>query len=283
MSAGLKLIVNADDFGISEAVNRGIVDAHDRGIVTSTSIMATGPAFEHAVALARERSGLAVGVHLVLTEHRPLIGASAAATLIGADGAFEPHLKNLLAKRLRGLVSLSEVRRELDAQIRCVRRAGVAISHLDGHQHVHVLPGIAGIVAELAVAHGIAAVRYPAERVRGYMLRDPKHARRVAEQTALSLFCASSPLKNLRRSDDFVGFYFGGRLDEDNLETVLAGLPAAGTVELMCHPGHEDMQPAGDWHYSWAAERDALTSPRIRELVMARGMQLVSQRAIRAD
>jgi chitin disaccharide deacetylase len=281
MTAGVKLIVNADDFGISEAVNCGIVDAHDRGIVTSTSIMATGAAFEHAVALARERPGLAVGVHLVLTEHRPLIGRSAAATLVGADGVFEPHLKQLLAKRLKRLISLSEIRRELDAQIRCVQRAGIAISHLDGHQHVHVLPGIAGIVAELAVAHGIAAVRYPAERVRGYMLRSLKSARRVAEQAALNLFCASSPLKDLRRSDAFVGFYFGGRLDEANLEKVLADLPHGGTVELMCPPGHEDMRPAGDWQYAWAAERDALTSPRIRKLVAARGMQLVSQREIR--
>ena len=76
--SGLRLIVNADDFGISEAVNRGIVEAHDRGIVTSTSIMATGSAFEHALELARLRPSLGVGVHLVLTEQRPLTGAAAA-------------------------------------------------------------------------------------------------------------------------------------------------------------------------------------------------------------
>ena len=275
--SGLELIVNADDFGISEAVNRGIVEAHDRGIVTSTSIMATGPEFEHAVQLARQRPSLAVGVHLVLTEHRPLIGAAAAASLVRSDGTFEPHLKQLLKKRLRGLVSMSEVRSELDAQIRRVRAAGIAISHLDGHQHAHVLPGVARVVAELAAAHAVPAVRYPAERIRGYMLRSVKHAPRVIEQAALNFFCASSPLGRLRRSDDFVGFYFGGRLDEANLETVLARLPARGTVELMCHPGDEGLQAQGDWHYAWAAERDALTSPRVRELLLARGTQLVSQ------
>ena len=282
MSEGLKLIVNADDFGISEAVNRGIVEAHDRGIVTSTSIMATAAEFEHAVELARQRPRLAVGVHLVLTEQRPLIGAAAAASLVRPDGTFEPHLKQLLKKRLRGLVSMGEVRSELDAQIRRVRAAGIAISHLDGHQHVHVLPGVARVVAELAAAHGVAAVRYPAERVRGYMLRSITHAPRVIEQAALNLFCASSPLERLRRSDEFVGFYFGGRLDEANLETVLAGLPTRGTVELMCHPGDEGMRPQDDWHYAWTAERDALTSPRIRELLLARGMQLVSHPKVRA-
>jgi predicted glycoside hydrolase/deacetylase ChbG (UPF0249 family) len=167
------------------------------------------------------------------------------------------------------------VRLELDAQIRRVREAGISISHLDGHQHAHVLPGVAGIVAALAAEHGIRAVRYPAERPRGYMLRDARYASRLAEQMALRVFCALSPLKRLRRSSDFVGFYFGGRLDEANLETVLEGLPSSGTIELMCHPGDEDMQ-AGGWEYSWAAERAALTSPRIRELVAARGMQLIS-------
>jgi predicted glycoside hydrolase/deacetylase ChbG (UPF0249 family) len=281
--SGLNLIVNADDFGISEAVNRGIVEAHEHGIVTSTSIMATGPAFEHAIELARLHPSLAVGVHLVLTDHRPLIGTSAAASLVRADGAFEPHLRQLLTRRLRGRVSMAEVLRELDEQIRRVRAAGIAINHLDGHQHVHVLPGIAQVVAELAEAHGIFAVRYPAERIRGYMLRSLEHAQRVVEQAALSVFCASSPFgRRLRRSDEFVGFYFGGRLDEANLETVLVGLPRRGTVELMCHPGHEDMKPEGGWQYAWAAERDALTSPRIRALLLARGVQLMAHPTIRA-
>jgi predicted glycoside hydrolase/deacetylase ChbG (UPF0249 family) len=276
MSRSLRLIVNADDFGISEAVNNGIVAAHDRGIVTSTSLMATGDAFEHAVALARSRPGLAVGVHLVLTEHRPLLGAAAVPSLSWPSGAFVPHLKDLLGPVLRGRVSLAEARAELEAQVRRVRDAGISIGHLDGHQHVHVLPGIARIVAELAATHGIAAVRYPAEPVRGYMLRDARSLRRIAEQMALRAFCSASPLKRLRRSDAFVGFYFGGRLDEPNLRTLLKELPAAGTVELMCHPGDEGMRPSSAWQYAWTAERDALTSPAIRDLVLACGVQLVS-------
>jgi chitin disaccharide deacetylase len=280
MSTPSRLIVNADDFGITAAVNRGIVDAYDRGIVTSTSIMATAAAFEHAVDLARSRPGLAVGVHLVLTEQRPLVGAAAARSLVGHDGRFPPHVTQLLGLRLRGRISLAEVRLELAAQLKRVRDAGIAVSHIDGHQHVHVLPGIAAVVAELAEQHGVAAVRYPAERVRGYMLRRLKGARRVAEQTALRFFCQSAPLKHLRRSDDFVGFYFGGRLDEANLATVLGGLPSGRIVELMCHPGDEEMQASQDWAYAWSAERDALTSPRIRELVTARGLQLISYRDV---
>jgi predicted glycoside hydrolase/deacetylase ChbG (UPF0249 family) len=275
MSARLKLIVNADDFGISEAVNRGIVDAHDRGIVTSTSLMATGPAFEHAVELARSRPGLAVGVHLTLTEQRPLTSELGFVT---ANGTLPRHTVQLLRQILGKRVSLPHVHRELDAQIRRVRAAGIAISHLDGHQHVHVLPGVTGVVADLAAVHGISAVRSPAERLRGYMLRDARQLRRVAEQAALNLFCKAAPFERLWRSDGFAGFYFGGRLDEANLATVLDHLPADGTVELMCHPGTEDMRPTDGWQYAWAAERDALTSPRIRELLLVRGVQLVARR-----
>jgi hopanoid biosynthesis associated protein HpnK len=276
MSATTRLIVNADDFGIADAVNRGIAEAHDRGIVTSASIMATGQSFEHAVALARERPKLGIGVHLVLTEQRPLAG-TAVPTLVGSDGRFAAHAVDLAGRQLGARLSLREVKVELDAQIRRVRASGLVVTHLDGHQHVHVLPGVARVVAELAAAHGIAAVRYPAERVRPHMLRSIGGLKRLAEQTAVTVCCAVSPLQDLRRSDDFVGFYFGGRLDETNLTTVLDDLPPGRTIELMCHPGQADMRADG-WRYAWAAELAALTSPRIRELLAARGVQLISYR-----
>jgi len=276
MSAGTRLIVNADDFGIAEAVNRGIAEAHDRGIVTSASIMATGQGFEHAVALARERPKLGIGVHLVLTEQRPLAGAHVP-TLVGPDGRFAPHAVEFAGRQLGARVSLRDVKVELDAQIRRVRATGLVVTHLDGHQHVHVLPGVARVVAELAAAHGIAAVRYPAERFRAYMLRSPRGLKRLAGQAAVTACCAASPLRDLQHSDDFVGFYFGGRLDESNLRIVLDDLPPGRTIELMCHPGQEDMRAEG-WQYAWAAELAALTSPRVRELLTARRVELISHR-----
>jgi predicted glycoside hydrolase/deacetylase ChbG (UPF0249 family) len=142
---------------------------------------------------------------------------------------------------------------------------------------VHVLPGVARVVAELAAEHGIAAVRYPVERVRPYMLREVGGLKRLAEQAAVALCCAAAPRHGLRSSDDFVGFYFGGRLDEANLEIVLDELPTGRTIELMCHPGEADMRADG-WRYAWADELAALTSPRIRERLAARGVQLISHR-----
>jgi predicted glycoside hydrolase/deacetylase ChbG (UPF0249 family) len=275
-----RLIVHGDDFGIAESVNVGIVDAHRRGILTSTSLMASGRAFEHAVALAKECPTLDVGVHLTLTEEQAVCRDPSVAPLVDANHRMPRDVWRFAGRLATGRVPLAAVRSELDAQIRRVLDHGIAVSHLDGHQHVHALPGVAGVVAELARAHGIRTVRYPAERVRGYMLRNLRSARRVAEQVVLSLCCALSPLKELRRTDDFVGFYFGGRLDEHNLATVLAGLPAGRTAELMCHPGGSDSRDYAHWRYSWAAERDALLSPRIRDLVVARGVHLISYRDV---
>jgi chitin disaccharide deacetylase len=281
MSGGLRLIVNADDFGIAEAVNRGIVEAHDRGIVTSTSLMAGGTAFAHAVELARSRPRLDIGVHLTLTELEPLVVGPGAATLLGADGRFLPHVTQLAARAVRGGLDADAVRAELEAQIRRVLDAGLAVSHLDGHQHAHVLPGVAPVVAELAARFGIAAVRHPAERVRGYMLRRWRGARRLAEQVALACVAAASPLRHLKHADEFAGFFFGGQLDESNLAVILASLPRRGTAEIMCHPGADDMRSAGGaWQYSWAAERAALVSPRIRALLEAQGTQLMSYREL---
>jgi hopanoid biosynthesis associated protein HpnK len=272
-----RLIVHADDFGLSEAVNRAVVAAHEHGIVTSTSIMAGGAAFEHAVALARSHPSLDVGVHLTLTEQRPV--AANVPSLLDEDGKLAAHATELARRRALGKISMADVRSELEAQIGRVLDAGLAPTHLDGHQHVHVLPGVAQVVVELARAHGIRAVRYPAERVRGYMLRNPARAKRLAEQLAVAGFSALSPLKALRRSDDFVGFYFGGRLNERNLRTVLEHLRPRGTTELMCHPGFEDPESRyGHWGYAWAEEAAALSSPAIRGLLTARGVRLIGYR-----
>jgi len=278
-AGGARLIVNADDFGLSEAVNRAVIQAHENGIVTSTSIMAGGAAFEHAAVLAARCPMLDVGVHLTLTEQRPV--ADSVPSLVGTDGMFAPHATDLAKRCLRGRIALGDVHKELDAQIRRVRTYGLRPTHLDGHQHVHVLPGIARVVASLARAHGISAVRVPTERPRGYMLEDPRNIKRLAEQIALGLLGALSPLRHLRRVDRFVGFYFGGRLNEQNLRTLLERLPPSKTVELMCHPGLEDPgSPYGHWNYAWAAETAALTSPAIRELITAHGVRLIGYRDV---
>jgi hopanoid biosynthesis associated protein HpnK len=281
MSNGVQLIVHADDFGLSEGVNLAVLYAHREGIVTSTSVMATGDAFDHAMALAADAPSLDIGVHLTLTEHRPVTEGVMVASLVDDAGRFRPGIFSFAAALARGQIDLAHVREELDAQIRKVRATGAAISHLDGHQHVHMLPGVVRIVAELAREHGIPAVRVPAERPRLYMLRDRRRARRLLEQLALSTACTLAPVKALKRVRHFVGFHFGGRLNERNLLTVLEHLPKQGTVELMCHPGYDDPEsPYARWQYGWRAELEALSSERIRRWLDDHAVRLVSYREL---
>ena len=178
---------------------------------------------------------------------------------------------------MRGAIAIDDVERELHAQLTRVLDAGLPISHLDGHQHLHALPGIRGVVGELARRYAIGFVRRPRERLRRFMLRDPRRLGRAAAAVALSLLCASPPRWRVPSTDHFVGFYFGGRLDRANLATLIDALPRTGTCELMCHPGADSIDSghfAAD--YDRRAECDALCDPDIRRELHERDVRLVS-------
>jgi len=145
-----KIIVHADDFGLSEKVNEGILYAHREGILTSTSIMACGPAFDHAVHLIKEVDSLDIGVHLTAIEERPLLSPLYIPSLVTKEGRFYPHAKHFLKNYLLGRISLEEVRLEFTKQIEKILDSGIDITHIDSHQHIHILPGIFKITVSLA-------------------------------------------------------------------------------------------------------------------------------------
>ena len=279
----LRLIVHADDFGLSERVNAGIVDAHLNGILTSTSIMACAPAFDHAVALARANPSLDVGVHLTLIEERPLTDPARIPSLVDADGHFHKHITVFAKRYFQGLIDLDDVRLELDAQIAKIREAGLTVSHLDSHQHVHMLPGILSVAQELGRRHGVAAMRLPREAISPYMLASPGGLSRVAQQLVLNHFCRRARKDFGPATDHFAGFYFGGKLDTQALLKVISAFPAGGTCELMCHPGEAD--PTSEhlhWGYEWAEELAALKAGSIKALIDAKGIHLISFRDMTA-
>ncbi len=137
-----RLIVNADDFGWSEGVNRGIVEAYRNGIVTSTTVLANGAAFDGAVQLARQERRLGVGVHLNLSDGAPLLPRWEVPSLVNEQGHFSGGPMKLVARMLAGKLRSAEVEAEWDAQIRKVEKAGIQPTHLDGHKHVHMLPAL---------------------------------------------------------------------------------------------------------------------------------------------
>jgi hopanoid biosynthesis associated protein HpnK len=276
-----RLIVHADDFGLSEKVNEGIVHAHLNGIVTSTSIIANGQAFEHALRMCRSVPTLDLGIHLTLVEEQPILPVERIPSLVDAEGQLHPHATSFMRKYVAGKIRLRDVRCELEAQIRRVLSHEIRVSHLDSHQHLHMLPQILRMTIELAKTYGIPAIRVPHEAVRLYMLRGKQSRSRVLQLLMLNLFCRLG--RNVRgvHADHFAGFFFGGQLHKQNLQTLLQHLPPTGTCELMCHPGRCDPQTRyRHWGYHWSDELSALVDPEIADVLQQQGVHLISYRQL---
>jgi predicted glycoside hydrolase/deacetylase ChbG (UPF0249 family) len=155
------------------------------------------------------------------------------------------------------------------------------MSHLDSHQHLHMLPQILRITVELAKEYAIPAIRFPDERGHLYMLKGKRAVSRVCQLLVLKTFCRLGRKAIRVRTDHFHGFLFGGQLHTHHLKKLLRSLPATGTCELMCHPGWDDPHTRyGHWGYHWADELAALIDPEVADLLRERGVQLISYRQL---
>jgi chitin disaccharide deacetylase len=282
------LIVNADDLGWSDGVNRGIAEAHRNGIVTSASLLANAAAFAAAVDLARSTPGLGVGVHLNLSDGLPCADPESVPSLVNGSGEFEGSPESLLLRRARGAVELREVEAEWDAQIAKVKSAGIEATHLDGHKHVHMLPGLFEIALRLAKRHGIAAIRISheesslraalaagKEQNAGVVLKQGVQARglKLLARDARAL----AERAGIATADYFCGIAQTGELTREGVEQLLRILPE-GTTELMCHPGYSDeglKRSATRLQESREIEVAILTNAGIRKLVASEGIRLI--------
>lgn len=273
----IRLVVNADDFGISEPVNDGIALAHRSGIVTATSLIAVGRAFAHAVAWCRRLPSLDVGVHLALVAETPLLPK--ASSLAGDDGRFPPSIGAFLRRYWLRTIRLVDIEAEWCAQIERVLDHGLRVTHLDSHQHVHALPRIAQVVRRLSARYAIPFVRVPVEDWRIDPPPSLHGVRRLAGATALR---TSWLLARLAGGVDaqgqalrFLGFGAGGRLNHARLRRLLQSLQPGPAYELMCHPGFAPEEPdIQRWGYAHEQELLALTSASIRSELVARGIRL---------
>lgn len=288
------LIVNADDLGWTAGVNRGIADAHRNGIVTSTSLLANGSAFEDGVNTAKSLPRLGVGVHLNLSDGKPVAAQQEVQSLLNGSGNFEGGPEALLVRLTTKSVDINHVEKEWDAQIQKVRAAGIEPSHLDGHKHVQMLPGLFAIALRLAKKHRIEAVRVSHEssslraalnegghsssvafkqgvQARGLKLLAPD-ARKMAERAGVAV------------ADYFCGIAQTGVLKKPGVEKLLAILPE-GTTELMCHPGYVDAELENSstrLQRSRQAELTILTDQAVRKIVADLGIRLINYKEISA-
>jgi predicted glycoside hydrolase/deacetylase ChbG (UPF0249 family) len=279
----IRLIVNADDLGVSERVNEGIVLAHRSGIVTAASLMAAGRAFGHAVQCCRRVPELDVGVHLTLVAENPLLQRMS--SLTGDDGRLAPSVGVFLQRCLAGAIRMADIQAELSAQIERVLDHGLRPTHLDSHQHVHALPRIAQLALRLSDRYRIPFVRVPVEEPR---IDRPlgRHALfRCAGAMALRTSWTMARLSGARTAErrrlKFLGFTEGGRLTQTRLHRLLRTLRPGPTYELMCHPGFAPDEPdVQSWNYDHEQELRALTSAAIRSEIAARGIHLTNFKSL---
>jgi len=282
------LIVNADDLGWTEGVNRGIAEAHRNGIVTSASLLANGAAFASGVELARSTPRLGVGVHLNLSDGEPVAPRELVATLVNDKGEFAGGPEALLLRIAKRDVSLSEVEHEWEAQIEKVKGAGLQPTHLDGHKHVHMLPGLFEVALRLAKRYGIGAIRvaHEASSLRSALSAgDEPHVSVVLKQgvqaRGLKLLARDAREQaeraGISTADYFCGIAQTGEMTKGGLARLLRSLPE-GTTELMSHPGYadQDLQNSGTrLQGSRQTELSILTDMEIRNLVASQGIRLI--------
>jgi predicted glycoside hydrolase/deacetylase ChbG (UPF0249 family) len=243
-----RLIINADDFALTPGVNRAIAELHDAGAVTSATLMANGPAFDDAVALALARPTLGIGCHIVLVDGTPVSDPATIPTLLGPEKnqgrtSFHNSLATFALGVLRGSIHQDDIQREALAQIQKLQRSGFKLTHVDTHKHTHLLSRVTRPILRALDQSGIRAIRNPFE---------PRWAAAIGGSARRSLFVralgpgrrrflASPPIAShsILTTGGTIGVSATGHLNSTTLDALLRAMPS-GTWELVCHPGYND-------------------------------------------
>lgn len=267
------LIVNADDFGLTEGVSRAVLDAHRRGVVTSTSALVVGSGWAATGHWLTDHPTLGVGAHLAAVgEDPPLLSAREIPTLVDRQGRLDLSWRRFLRRAAARRIDPDDLRREFEAQVEALHQRDVRITHVDSHQNLHLWPLVRDVVLELAQRHDIPAVRVTRSAARSPVGTVVRRLARQLERAAARA--------GIRYPDASTGLDEAGHLDRPAMVAALHRLATVpGTsAELACHPGE-----AGDpalaryrWGYRWADERAALECSEVRRAIDRGGFRLGS-------
>lgn len=309
-----RLIINADDFGLTSGVNQAIIEAHQNGVVTSSTLMANGRAFREAVELAKQSPNLSVGCHVVLVDGHPVSRPEQVRTLLvptepssplrrgsvrSVSASMSPENKfydgfgNIAIRSLRGKIPASQVEEEVTAQIRKIQGSGIHVSHVDAHKHTHMLPGVAGAIMRAASACGVRAIRNPflpiTPLIFAHVMRRPKLWKRYTEVTLLRKYRDSFQKRvkeiGMVTTDGSFGVVVTGALDEDLFRAIIGSIPD-GTWEFVCHPGYNDAELGlvrTRLRESRVKELGVLTSEFARQTLAKHHIELISYRDLTAN
>jgi hopanoid biosynthesis associated protein HpnK len=277
-----RLIVNADDFGLTSGVNRGILEAHSRGILTSATLMACGTKFQEAAALASQAVELSIGCHVVLVDGTPCLNSAEVSSLVaGPVPCFRQSLIRFASLATTGRLDHDQIEAEITAQIRKLQSAGIHVSHLDSHKHTHMFPAVFKPLLRAASACGVRAVRNPFEPLvfasNGNWKRRFKLGILRGYRTGFARHLAETGLVT---PDGCIGIVATGGLTLATFTSLIENLPE-GTWEFVSHPGYSDAdldKVTTRLRRSRDNELAILTSPNVKELIRREGIELVSYR-----
>lgn len=243
-----RLIINADDFGLTDGCNRGIVDAMKNGIVTSTTVMINMPKAMEAIDLAKKIGVREMGLHLTLTCGKPLLSKEEVPSLVDENGQFYRRIAKLLP-----VVNLEEAEKELRTQIKEFLKTGLKLTHLDSHHHVHMYDGITEIVSKLAKEYCVP-VRHPNEETKEYLSK-----------------------LGIKTTDFFSMDFYGEGVTLENLKKIIKQFPE-GTIEIMVHPAYvdEELKNISSYNTNRAKELEILTSREIKEWIEKESIKLIN-------
>lgn len=238
----VRLIVNADDFGMTAGVNRAVAELHSAGALTSTTLMACGSAFDDAVRIARERPTLGVGCHVVLVDGTPTHQSGALPSPLAANGAFTSSMARFATAVETRYTRPEHIEQEVAAQVAKLQDAGIRVTHVDTHKHTHLLPRVARAVMRGAQRRGVRRIRNPFEPAWSSRLSPAPPLRRAPFRLLHQFRGAFERLlreEGMYSTDDSLGLIATGSLDASVLQKLLHAAPP-GTYELVCHPGYND-------------------------------------------
>jgi len=287
-----RLIVNADDFGIASGVNRGVVEGHQNGVVTSTTLMACGARFDEAVALAAQTNKLSVGCHVVLVDGSPMLAGSQVSSLTvpnsGLESRFRESLVSFALLAATGRLDQLQIEAEITAQIQKLQAAGISVSHLDSHKHTHMFPVVLKSMLRAARNCGVRAIRNPFEPLifisisANMIFANMRQWKRQFQLRILRGYRATFR-KELAESgmftpDGCIGMAATGGLTLATFQALIENLPE-GTWEFVSHPGYHDAdlnQVKTRLRDSREKELAILTSDSVKQLLHNERIELIS-------
>lgn len=280
-----QLLVNADDFGRHALINRAVAEGVERGILRSATLMPGGKAFDGAVETALTHPELGVGVHFTLVNGFPVLPPEEIPSLVTEKGVFYDDYIHFVKRFLAGRIRMEEVRRELAAQAEKMAKTGLSLTHVDSHQHMHVLPGIFDAALDAAESVHIDAVRIPKAPL--FEASSGSLGQLVGRLGLFTLAEAAerrAKIRGFRTPDHFAGIVAGEAVHEGHFRHIIETLKP-GVTEVMMHPGADTaaLKKACQWEHDFEAERDAIISIDVIRLLKMKRIAVINFTAIKKD